>query len=552
MPISAYEYARTHIPLALAKQYTLTKKKQNPKTLRKGQNLLGIEIKHQAAGSYPIITIHCIKVLGFCEQGLFSEKVSRPSKKVRVYKEHPIDSDCLSEMITSLSQYRKEHLTATTRGGDYANYEPPTMVAQSLLPSKKPYILLQANDTLDDGLSWKNGKSEITWFGLKPTMEITVEEIATPNENAPYIITRKLRELDHFAHVFSNDRSYKDLEIGAVRRPHQLKQGEKVAITGEWITTVENGNKPAYADYGDYVAIGVVRGFAKASAVSPYLQPTTFAELKQRISQKRKVQFFDAKKDQPINKMMAGLRWNEEHRTLIGHKDLSQEVLTGKWTVYPTWNDIPQELLQTTGGIADHSPKIVLLLADPYTTEINAVIDIHIPSLQAQHYNQPMEIYALYNVMKGKQCIDCGETYPQVEFDTMQDSKCCACEKKSAVLAFAPTTLLPLLNYIYTESIQTQTLDSTGLYIKIAYGDGTISSYFHLLDQSFVRQKAEWIDELQGDFSFACERGGKAREYVSEDHRATLRLIYDNTDGMEAELWIDPIDDTDQNNGGAQ
>ena len=550
--LSAYEFARHHIPIEIAKQYTLTGKKQSPLTIRKGLTLLGVEIVPSTDGSYPTITTHPIKVLGFCDQGLFSEKIKRPSKKVRTYKEHPIESDLLSEMYSRLSKYRKEHIAPTTRGGNYDLYERPTMVAQSLLATKRPYIILQANDTLDDGLSWKNGKSEIIWFELKPTPELTIEEIATLNENAPFAIWKELRTLNHFACSMSDDRSYKDLERGAMLRPHQLERGDRVAITGKWITIVNNGNKPAFARCDDYVAIGVAQGFAKASAISPYLQPTTFAELEKRISHKTKMQFFDAKNEQPVNKMMTGLRWNEEHKRLIGHNDLSQEVFTGKWTVYPTWNDIPQELLQRTGGIADHTPKILLLLADLHTTEINAVIEVHIPSLQAQHYNQPMEIYALYNVMKGKQCIGCGEDYPQVEFDTVQDTHCWDCKKMRAVLTFAPTDLHPLLDYIYTEPIETQTLDSTGLYIKVAYGGGKISEYFRLLDQSFVRQKAEWIDELQGDFSFACERGGKAREYVSEDHRATLRLIYDNTDGMELELWIDPIEENDQSNGGDQ
>ena len=338
--LSAYEFARHHIPIEIAKKYTLTGKKQSPLTIRKGLTLLGIEIVPSTDGSYPTITIHPIKVLGFCDQGLFSEKIKRPSKKVRTYKEHPIDNDLLSEMYPRLSKYRKENKFL-----GWSHYEPPTMVAQSLLATKRPYIILQANDTLDDGLSWKNGKSEIIWFELKPTPELTIEEIATLNENAPFAIWKELRTLNHFACSMSDDRSYKDLERGAMLRPHQLERGDRVAITGKWITIVNNGNKPAFARCDDYVAIGVVQGFAKASAISPYLQPTTFAELEKRISHKTKMQFFDAKNEQPVNKMMTGLRWNEEHKTLIGHKDLSQEVCTGKWTVYPI-----EENDQSNGG----------------------------------------------------------------------------------------------------------------------------------------------------------------------------------------------------------
>ena len=53
MLISAYEFARHHIPLKLAKRFTLAEKRQNSGTIRSGQTLLGIEIIHKKDGSYP-------------------------------------------------------------------------------------------------------------------------------------------------------------------------------------------------------------------------------------------------------------------------------------------------------------------------------------------------------------------------------------------------------------------------------------------------------------------------------------------------------------------
>ena len=539
MPISAYEFARHHIPLNIAMNYKLTCKQQNPLTIRSGMTLLGVEVIPQD-GAYPVVHTHPIKILGFCDQGLFTEKVKRPRKKVRFYEEHPIEHELRVELYTRLSKYRRENRTL-----GWSHYEPPTMVAQSLLITEKSYFLLQAHDSLEDSLEWKNNGVEITWFVLEKTPEPEMEEITTPHSNPPHEITSEIETQDYFAHGMI---SFKNLKVGAQLRPHDLKKGYCVALSGTVRTMYENRKKPPQLHTGTKVQLGMVIGFAKAASVSPYLQPKSFQELTKRMSLKKKVQYYDDTEQGLKYKEIAGLRWQQERRNLLGKVDLTTELYAGAWKVYPTWNDIPAELLECKGDISDYAPKIVLLMEDLYSTEITNPIEVHVPSLQALDINQPLDIYAVFNEVRGKVCAGCGSNAEQVDFDSAEDTYCWDCTKKNAALDYAPKALHPLLEYIYEcEPIQTQELDETGLYIKVAFGGGMIRDYHRTLDETFVRQKREWIDELEGDFTFACDHKGQAREYFSKEYGATLRLIYDDVDGIEAQLWLEP-----SKKGGAQ
>ena len=532
MPISAYEFARHHIPLNIAMKYTLKNKKQNSATLKKGMTLLGVEVLHQEDGSYPIVKTHPIEVVGFCDQGLFTQKVQKPRSTIRSHKECPIDEEAQPSMYTSVSRYRKDNKQL-----GWSHYEPPTLVAKSLLATDKPYILLQANDSLDDGFSWKNGSTEIIWFVLERTPEPDMEEMTKNHPNPPSVIVREIETEDYFAQGL---KSFKNLKVGAQLRPHDLERGYRVALCGTVRTMYENGKNPPHLHTRTEVQLGMVLGFAKATSVSPYLQPNSFQELTERMSLRKKVRCYSDKEKSMKNKTLRGLRWEQERQNLLGKVDLTPTLCSGAWKVYPTWNDIPKEILVCRGEISDYAPKIVLIIEDLYTTEVKSPIEVHVPSLQALNINQPLDIYAVFNEVRGKVCSGCGKNAEQVDFDSAEDTYCWDCTKKNAALDYAPKGLHPLLEYIYEcAPIQTQELDETGLYIKVAYGGGGIRDYHRTLDDTFVRQKREWIDELEGDFGFACDRQGQAREYCSKEYGATLRLIYDDQDGMEAQLWVE-------------
>lgn len=532
MPISAYEFARHHISFFVAMKYTLKNKKQNSSTLKKGMTLLGVEVLHQEDGSYPIVKTHPVEVLGFCDQGLFTQKVQKPSAVFRSYKKCPIDREAHPSMYSSVSRYRKDNKQL-----GWSHYEAPTMVAKSLLATDKPYILLQANDSLDVGFSWKNGSTEIIWFVLERTPEQDMEEMTKLHPNPPSVIVREIETEDYFAQGLNG---FKNLKVGAQLRPHDLERGFRVALWGNVRTMYENGNNPPHMHTRTEVHLGVVLGFAKATYVSPYLRPKSFPELTERMGLRKKVRCYSDKEKGMKNTILTGLRWEQERQNLLGKVDLTPALCSGLWKVYPTWKDIPQELFACKGGLSDYAPKIVLLIEDIYTTEVKSPIEIHVPSLQAQKMNQPLDIYAVFNEVRGKHCAECGENEPKVSFDSAKDMYCWDCTKKIAALDYVPKALHPLLEFIYErEPIHDQSLDETGLHIKVAYGGGGIRDYHRTLDDTFVRQKREWIDELEGDFGFACDHHGQAREYYSKEYGATLRLIYDDQDGMEAQLWVE-------------
>ena len=533
MPISAYEFARHHIPFFVAMEYTFKNKKQSSTTLKKGMKLLGVEVCHHQDGTYPTVQTHPVEVLGFCDQGLFTKKVKKPRAVVRQYKDCPIDGSVRSDMYASVSRYRKDN-----RKLGWSHYEAPTMVAKSLINKDKPYLLLQANDTLDDGCTWKNGSTEIIWFVLERTPTPDMEEITTPHPNPPSIISREIETADYFAHGLN---SFKHLKVGAQLRPQDLERGFRIALCGNVRTIYENGNNPPHMHTRTEVQFGMVLGFAKATSISPYLQPKSFQELTKRMSLKKKVRCYSDTEKGLKNKILTGVRWEQQRQNLLGKVDLTPTLCSGAWKVYPTWNDIPKDLIACKGGLSDYAPKIVLLMEDLYSTEVMNPIEIHVPSLQAQKSNQPLDMYAVFNEVRGKVCAECGENSEIVDFDSAKDIYCLGCQKKKAAIAFAPDAMHPLLEYIYDrEPIQEQELDETGLYIRVAFGGGTIREYRQKLDDTFVRQKREWIDELEGDFTFACDHQGQAREYVSKEYGVTLRLIYDDIDGMEAQLWVEP------------
>ena len=539
MPISAYEFARHHIPLNIAMKYMLTGKPQNPLTIRSGMTLLGVEVIPQD-GKYPVVHTYPIKILGFCDQGLFTEKVKQPRKKIRFYEDHPIDHELRAELYTRLSKYRREN-----RALGWSHYEPPTMVAQSLLTTKKSYFLLQAHDSLEDSLEWKNGDSEIKWFVLEETPDPNSKEIKNTDSASSQRITREIQLQDYFTSGFHD---FKNLKVGAKLRPHNLKEGDLVAFCGDMHVLYENGKKTSQMHMQEHNIIGKVVGFAKATTVSPYLHVQTFQDLEHKMTQKTMVEVYDNETRGLRHLAITGLRWGQSRKNLLGRVDMMQTFCSGVWKVYPTWDDIPKELLVDDGGLSTYMPKIVILLADLHTTEIMSPIEIHIPSLQAQDYNQPLEIFAIYDEVKDKICAGCGEGGGIVSFDSAEDTHCWDCTKKNAALDYTPKALHPLLEYLYEcEPIQNQDLDETGLYIKVAFGGGMVRDYYRTLDETFVRQKREWIDELEGDFGFACDHTGQAREYFSKEYGATLRLIYDDLDGMEAQLWVEP-----SRKGGAQ
>ena len=60
--LSAFEFARHHIPIAIAKEYILSEKTQNPTTIRKDQIFLGIEIVLQSDDSYQQKGLHRSKM----------------------------------------------------------------------------------------------------------------------------------------------------------------------------------------------------------------------------------------------------------------------------------------------------------------------------------------------------------------------------------------------------------------------------------------------------------------------------------------------------------
>ncbi len=558
MPISAYTYARHHISTTIAKQFVLSPKPKNGKTLQAGKTFLGVEVIPSSSAEYPTVNTYALEIIGFCDQYAFSEKVKRPRKKIRSFKEHPIASECIGDLYKSISKYRKENLGATTRGGDYDNYEPPTMVAKNLDDTQKPYILFQANETLDDGLSWKNGKSEIVWFELQSTPTPSEDELRTENANAPHEIDWVLKEKDLFS---AGTFSYEDMKAGALRRVQDLQAGELISLVGEVIEAhqlslplnpLRQGNQPPKVDVRTRALVARVVGFAKAKVVSPFVQPKTFQELEHRLSHKTKVTIHNPRYNRWDNKRMAGFRWDAERSNFLGKGDLMHIFVSDKMPVYRSWDDIPQTLRNVEGGIGDYAPKLMLILEDLDTTEIIQPVEVHLPSLEVLRYNKPMRIYSLFNQMEDKQCHDCAEYYPDVEFASVTDTDCTTCVYKQQVLADMPKALHPIIARLYQSAIEEITFDETGLYIKVAWGNGTIGSYVRTLDQTFVRQRREWIDDLEGDFSFACDAGGQAREYVSEEHRATLRLIYDDINGMEAQLWVDPELETTQSTGGDQ
>ena len=543
MLISAYEFARHHIPLELAKRFELTEKIQKSSTIRSGQTLLGIEIVHKEDGSYPIVKTHSIHVIGFCDQGLFDGNVTRPSKKVRYYKEHPIVPSLIDDLYPRLSTYRKEQKIL-----GWSHYEPPSMIARSLTDTNTPYMLLQSHDTLDEGLSWKNGSTEITWFALQATPELNLEELTTFNPSAPSSIERERQIQDHFAGRIC---VFRNLRVGGALRVHHLQRGDCVALSGAVITTHNNGSNPPKALLEDGVYMGRVVGFAKADAPF-YLQPETFQELQQRMCRRTKVQMYDRKRDALRTKMLTGLRWGEQRRDLLGTVDITQCFVRGTWPFYPSWDDIPQELLERQGGISDYAPKIVLLLEDLYTTEMMSPIEVHIPSLRTQDGNHPFDMFALYDIMKGKCCSYCSKSYPEIDFEHVDDTHCRVCHKQHEAYEFVSNALHPLLAIMVHDVVFDQELDESGLYVEVRFGDTSMQEYIQHLDDGFVRQGAEWMDEMDGDFAFACENGGQVRRYVSKEHRATLQLVYDHAEGMHAKLWVELVEDHAADMRGAQ
>ena len=526
--LSAFEFARNHIPIEIAKQYTLKEKKQSPTTIRKDQTLLGIEIVPSADGSYPTITIHPIKVLGFCDQGLFSEKIKRPSKKVRTYKEHPIDSDLLSEIYPRLSKYRKEN-----KGLGWSHYEPPTMVAQSLLPSKKPYILLQANDTLDDGLSWKNGKSEITWFVLIPNPNSGRFQ---HNEKAPSAIVETIQANDKRIHPME---TYRHLQVGRQCRPHHLKKGDLITTYGV-LQQVSFRTSPPHAFNHQHILFGKVVGFVKPTHQTSYLQPKTYVELEERLTVQTTVHFFSEDTQEREEKQLPMVQWNYERGILLGEQvDYTQEFVKGTWEVYPTWEEIPKEYLIQKGDLCDYAPKLLLLISDLYTTEICQPIEIHIPSLQPQVYNQPIQIYALQNQMENKICERCSLQYGEVYFNTIDAPYCIDCTQQVSVLKWSPTTLQPLLQYLFEyETIESMEFEDNSLYLRIQFGNGHVRDYRQFLPTSFVKKSRKSI-EVMSKFGGASAYPGIEIEYVSEHPKSTLCLSYDDEHGMDIELWIE-------------
>ena len=176
------DFALRNIPKSIAQKYSLKEKQQNPKTLRIGQHLLGVQVSVQKDNT-TIVHTYPIEILGFCDQGLFDpDIVSRPQKRLRFFATHPIEDDLICELYSRVSKYKKENPIRWN-----PIFEAPTMVAKLLEPSPEPFMLLQAHDTIDDGLSWRNKGEEIFWFVLEEIPQVEPKRCAECDESEVHV-----------------------------------------------------------------------------------------------------------------------------------------------------------------------------------------------------------------------------------------------------------------------------------------------------------------------------------------------------------------------------
>ena len=59
-----------------------------------------------------------------------------------------------------------------------------------------------------------------------------------------------------------------------------------------------------------------------------------------------------------------------------------------------------------------------------------------------------------------------------------------------------------------------------------------------MIDDTFELRQSAWVDDLSGDFDFACNQNGQAGEYVSETHQARVTLIDDDMCGVYTRLQV--------------